>query len=91
MAEVKLKTHQMNEKRKDLRVERSVHSIMSLPVCALDGRTWPFFVQHTLFHGEKDDFKAMDILNPSISKYSVLQSYMKKTEIVIQIYLVLCV
>lgn len=20
--------------------------------------TWPFFVQHTLFHGEKDDFKA---------------------------------
>ena len=21
-------------------------------------RTWPFFVQHTLFHGEKEDFKV---------------------------------
>eukprot|EP00434_Breviolum_minutum_P030828 symbB.v1.2.027260.t1/scaffold2784.1/size70482/1 len=36
---VKLKSAQMNEKRKTY-------------------ETWPFFVQHTLFHGEKDDFKA---------------------------------
>ncbi|CAJ1363316.1 unnamed protein product [Effrenium voratum] len=36
---VKLKSAQMNDKRKTY-------------------ETWPFFVQHTLFHGEKEDFKA---------------------------------
>lgn len=36
---VKLKSAQMNEKRRTY-------------------EKWPYFIQHTLFHGEKDDFKA---------------------------------
>jgi len=36
---------------------------VKLKSCQMDQKrktyaTWPFFVQHTLFHGEKDDFKA---------------------------------
>ena len=68
--EVKLKTAQMNEKRKtyesilrsptgstlSTRSPYTRHLIKKL-------RTWPFFVQHTLFHGEKDDFKAKNHSN----------------------------
>lgn len=37
-------------------------------------RTWPFFVQHTLFHGEKDDFKAVTTFHDmSLSKIRTIR------------------